>query len=128
MIATNIKKPGRNKPCPCGSGHKYKKCCGKLGNFPHIPKLKPFVAGSCDKPKADLTLRDMLKCLYLLLEGASEANIAIPKGPIPFSKKMIKDVPDDLVSEILVAEKDGFLILTVKKKNEPLIKMPRLIV
>ena len=22
-------KPGRNAPCPCGSGKKYKKCCGK---------------------------------------------------------------------------------------------------
>lgn len=21
--------PGRNDPCPCGSGRKYKKCCGK---------------------------------------------------------------------------------------------------
>ena len=20
--------PGRNDPCPCGSGKKYKKCCG----------------------------------------------------------------------------------------------------
>ena len=23
------KKVGRNAPCPCGSGRKYKKCCGK---------------------------------------------------------------------------------------------------
>ncbi len=23
-------KVGRNAPCPCGSGKKYKKCCGKL--------------------------------------------------------------------------------------------------
>lgn len=23
------KEPGRNDPCPCGSGLKYKKCCGK---------------------------------------------------------------------------------------------------
>jgi len=23
------KKVGRNDPCPCGSGIKYKKCCGK---------------------------------------------------------------------------------------------------
>ena len=23
------RKPGRNDPCPCGSGKKYKKCCGK---------------------------------------------------------------------------------------------------
>jgi uncharacterized protein YecA (UPF0149 family) len=25
----SIKKIGRNDPCPCGSGLKYKKCCGK---------------------------------------------------------------------------------------------------
>jgi preprotein translocase subunit SecA len=23
-------KIGRNEPCPCGSGKKYKKCCGRL--------------------------------------------------------------------------------------------------
>ena len=30
-IKTEIadKKVGRNEPCPCGSGKKYKKCCGK---------------------------------------------------------------------------------------------------
>jgi uncharacterized protein YecA (UPF0149 family) len=22
---------GRNEPCPCGSGKKYKKCCGQRG-------------------------------------------------------------------------------------------------
>jgi preprotein translocase subunit SecA len=26
------KKVGRNDPCPCGSGKKYKKCCGRSGN------------------------------------------------------------------------------------------------
>ena len=25
----NGKKIGRNAPCPCGSGRKYKKCCGR---------------------------------------------------------------------------------------------------
>jgi hypothetical protein len=24
-----VEKPGRNDPCPCGSGKKYKKCCGQ---------------------------------------------------------------------------------------------------
>ena len=24
-----VRKVGRNDPCPCGSGKKYKKCCGK---------------------------------------------------------------------------------------------------
>ena len=27
--ARNTKKIGRNDPCPCGSGKKYKQCCGK---------------------------------------------------------------------------------------------------
>ena len=26
--AISDKKAGRNDPCPCGSGKKYKKCCG----------------------------------------------------------------------------------------------------
>lgn len=28
-IVVKEKAPGRNEPCPCGSGKKYKKCCGK---------------------------------------------------------------------------------------------------
>jgi preprotein translocase subunit SecA len=27
---TNDKKVGRNDSCPCGSGRKYKNCCGRL--------------------------------------------------------------------------------------------------
>jgi uncharacterized protein YecA (UPF0149 family) len=26
--AARTAKVGRNEPCPCGSGKKYKKCCG----------------------------------------------------------------------------------------------------
>ncbi|MDC3104580.1 SEC-C metal-binding domain-containing protein, partial [Candidatus Pelagibacter bacterium] len=29
-ILTNNKKTGRNEKCPCGSGKKYKHCCGSL--------------------------------------------------------------------------------------------------
>jgi uncharacterized protein len=28
LKAAGKKRPGRNDPCPCGSGRKYKKCCG----------------------------------------------------------------------------------------------------
>jgi preprotein translocase subunit SecA len=28
-VRRSQKKVGRNQPCPCGSGKKYKKCCGK---------------------------------------------------------------------------------------------------
>ena len=30
-VHTTAKKPKRNEPCPCGSGEKYKNCCGKSG-------------------------------------------------------------------------------------------------
>ncbi|MFI3205855.1 MAG: SEC-C metal-binding domain-containing protein [Clostridia bacterium] len=29
QTVVNENKVGRNEPCPCGSGKKYKKCCGK---------------------------------------------------------------------------------------------------
>ena len=28
-VVRNTRKVGRNEPCPCGSGKKYKKCCGR---------------------------------------------------------------------------------------------------
>lgn len=30
------RKPGRNEPCPCGSGAKYKNCCGRLQPDPGL--------------------------------------------------------------------------------------------
>ena len=31
IIPVAQKKIARNEPCPCGSGKKYKQCCGKSG-------------------------------------------------------------------------------------------------
>ena len=28
-VMAEASKPGRNAPCPCGSGNKYKRCCGR---------------------------------------------------------------------------------------------------
>ncbi len=37
-LSENVNKVvGRNEPCPCGSGKKYKKCCGKNGNVVQLP-------------------------------------------------------------------------------------------
>lgn len=33
------KKPGRNEPCPCGSGRKFKKCHGSIGSPDMLEKL-----------------------------------------------------------------------------------------
>ncbi|MGI5088557.1 hypothetical protein HH006_13215, partial [Treponema denticola] len=31
QVVRTVPKVGRNDPCPCGSGKKYKYCCGKNG-------------------------------------------------------------------------------------------------
>ena len=38
-------KPGRNDPCPCGSGTKYKKCCLGKGGQPSLADWAPPRAG-----------------------------------------------------------------------------------
>lgn len=35
-----MKTTGRNEPCPCGSGKKYKHCCGRLAAVPVAPQAK----------------------------------------------------------------------------------------
>jgi hypothetical protein len=39
--------PGRNDPCPCGSGKKYKKCCGAVISIAPQPAAPRQPARSC---------------------------------------------------------------------------------
>jgi hypothetical protein len=38
MSMDGKQKVGRNAPCPCGSGKKYKKCCGAVADIIHLNK------------------------------------------------------------------------------------------
>lgn len=38
QLVSKKPKVGRNDPCPCGSGKKYKKCCGMAGQVIEFPK------------------------------------------------------------------------------------------
>jgi tetratricopeptide (TPR) repeat protein len=48
-----VVEPGRNEPCPCGSGQKYKRCCAQVPGMPAIPAatLWPFVLA--ELPRAE---------------------------------------------------------------------------
>lgn len=46
----SMPKPGRNDPCPCGSGRKHKNCCGKIVKAPEVLKQRIH--------RADLHLRN----------------------------------------------------------------------
>lgn len=51
-------KAGRNEPCPCGSGKKYKKCCGAAGNTVPFPIAS---AAAADTENAVYQLKITLK-------------------------------------------------------------------
>jgi preprotein translocase subunit SecA len=43
-------KVGRNEPCPCGSGRKYKKCCGSAAG-PNVAASAPARAAAASTPE-----------------------------------------------------------------------------
>ena len=101
MIQRDDKKQGRNETCGCGSNLKYKHCCGKQ----HDP----------------ITVGDMVKCLYLLLDGAAKGPLMIPPGPVPFSRELLAKVPKDVAGNLMVADDDNFIVLTVKQPKKSVI-------
>jgi len=40
-VEGKTKKTGRNDPCPCGSGIKYKKCCMRENERDSLPRIRP---------------------------------------------------------------------------------------
>lgn len=41
-VVREYEKIGRNDPCPCGSGKKYKNCCLKSGKYENHHELTPL--------------------------------------------------------------------------------------
>lgn len=70
-------KIGRNDPCPCGSGKKYKRCCGKDEGAAFEVKDKPLDAGAT-RPDRRALERDLAHMGALLREkgfrSPEEAN------------------------------------------------------
>lgn len=44
-----VARVGRNDPCPCGSGKKYKRCCGSRAAIGSEPGPKPFVCANAEE-------------------------------------------------------------------------------
>ena len=57
-------KIGRNRPCPCGSGKKYKKCCQKKK-----PRKQAVIVGSPEPLKGFYYDKDKMELMGLTLDG-----------------------------------------------------------
>jgi tetratricopeptide (TPR) repeat protein len=87
MVLNRMAKPGRNDPCPCGSGNKYKKCCmpkheaaereglaeAQARRQSHVRELKAQVAARLRMAEEEDTYEDEL-------DAASNAVVHLVKA------------------------------------------------
>ena len=67
--------PGRNDPCPCGSGKKYKKCCLANEEAAEREKLARAEAKRAESEAAHtLHLREVKAALAAKLSGAEDVD------------------------------------------------------
>jgi tetratricopeptide (TPR) repeat protein len=68
-VASGTTKVGRNDPCPCGSGRKFKHCCeGK------IERAEPPPAQASPRAPPSPALKQRLRALFLAAEGHANAG------------------------------------------------------
>jgi tetratricopeptide (TPR) repeat protein len=68
-------KPGRNDPCPCGSGNKCKKCCLPKEEAVECEQLAKTEARRAESAAAHrLHLRDVRAAIAARLSGAEDAD------------------------------------------------------
>ena len=67
-------KPGRNDPCPCGSGNKYKKCCLPKEEGVEREQLAKVEARRESAAAPRSPLRDVKAAIGAILSGAGDAD------------------------------------------------------
>jgi tetratricopeptide (TPR) repeat protein len=69
-------KPGRNDPCPCGSGNKYKKCCLPKEEGVEREQLAKVELGAPKTPPLIVRrrFRDVKAAIAAILSGAGDAD------------------------------------------------------
>lgn len=93
-------KIGRNQPCPCGSGRKYKRCCGDRSNntAPRPPYFSASASRFLERHKADELIRQQQQGhgRPLIAIKAHGQQIVAAGNTLYFSPKW-KTFPDFLV-------------------------------
>ncbi len=109
--------PGRNDPCPCGSGLKFKQCCSSLPRFPALdPQLLwPLVLEALNPEQRrqafarqvvpveavaeaaqDLLEEDRAEEAVALLRPLFAANLKRPRKQMDIALQVLCDALDDL--------------------------------
>lgn len=94
-----VQRPGRNAPCPCGSGRKYKRCHLSdlhdplLGVRPHV--VEKFTAGAKVGSRAVFSREVLAPSLRQGIARLEAMGIRVPPGSrIPRYLELTEDLPD----------------------------------
>jgi hypothetical protein len=110
MIAQE-EKPGRNDPCPCGSGLKVKKCCGSV------------LHGENKKLAEEVAAHRAL--LYILLLNLQK----VTRSPrIAISAETLRSLPPDATYHMETSPDETKLCFWVEPPKEKLIGRPSRII
>jgi len=117
-------KIGRNQPCPCGSGRKYKRCCGSPLNNVASP---PFnTASPLERYKADELIRQQQQGLGRPIIAVKTKNQQIVfAGQTAYHSPKWKTFPDflsDYLKIILGAEWGNAEIAKPLLKRHPILQ------
>jgi protein O-GlcNAc transferase len=126
-------RPGRNGPCPCGSGRRYKHCCGALGATAAEESARPLDIGALvvlieqDRPA------EAEHHAQLLLQGSPDSgrlwkilSVALMrqgKDALPALRRAAELLPDD--AQLLIAA--GNALCTGGRARESLALFQRAI-
>jgi len=101
-----VNKPARNEPCPCGSGKKYKQCCG----------------GPVDANKKALSQKGFQRAFLFLVHTICQKEEV---GFVTIPCKGLEALPKDMALAIgFDPKQDAFVFKPVKVEKKPALVVP----
>ena len=108
---------GRNDPCPCGSGRKFKQCCGKKAKKRAAENVVASERLSVYLPMRELTMRFVAKCVMPLCDDemfdSAAERIGIAPGDVGPECNM--DTLSSVIGDYAVMMNDRLGIPPIKR-------------
>jgi len=97
---------GRNDPCPCGSGKKYKKCCGSAEKAAAGAAAARYerALGACARGSTDEALKELRSLLNAFPDHAAASHLA---GALSFERGDSKAARDHMTRAVTLAPRQA---------------------
>jgi len=120
----NQKTPGRNDPCPCGSGKKYKKCCGAgQSSVTRTTQQHPLLASALSALEQGDPASARNICNRILGDNADDATALQILGISSFQLGLNPDAENALKQAFSVESENGWIANSLASVLQELNKL-----